>query len=314
MKGVIVAGWADAGLHPQTFWLGYATGASLGWKNSGVSAEELSENFYKTFYRTENKDIKKIYQLTSEQAQFYEDSWEWGDSQWRTPIFGNHLEVYSNPKPALDQSLLQLPVPESAGLLLKYSWIDSNYKRLMLAQTFLKENDELMRLLNSDLSVLNNQYNIEVIRTVATMCRQNIIMLLNLKKINELMVSAAKEASVDPTMALQRIDQSLDLAVSVKEERNAVLDSAVRVWYRDWLPIVKEANGRKFLQAMDDVKDHRPIRTSDMSYLIYRELNYPMDEWFEKTLLSRNEFAQRHGLKTREISLDWKEYSRRPVH
>ena len=31
LMGVFVAGWADAGLHPETFWLGYVTGASYGW-------------------------------------------------------------------------------------------------------------------------------------------------------------------------------------------------------------------------------------------------------------------------------------------
>ena len=29
--GVFVAGWADMGLHPETFWLGYATIAAAGW-------------------------------------------------------------------------------------------------------------------------------------------------------------------------------------------------------------------------------------------------------------------------------------------
>jgi len=63
--GVIVAGWADAGLHPQTFWLGYATGAALGWNHSGAGADELAQRFYTTFYGTENVGVKRIYELTS---------------------------------------------------------------------------------------------------------------------------------------------------------------------------------------------------------------------------------------------------------
>ncbi len=110
MGGVIVAGWADAGLHPQTFWLGYATGAAMGWNNATKDANDYAERFYSTFYRQDEKDIKRIYELTSRLAQFYEDSWEWGPSTMRKGIFGNHAEIYDTLKPALDQSIPMLPV------------------------------------------------------------------------------------------------------------------------------------------------------------------------------------------------------------
>ncbi|HMH34471.1 MAG TPA: glycoside hydrolase family 20 zincin-like fold domain-containing protein [Puia sp.] len=309
IAGIIVAGWADAGLHPQTFWLGYATGAALAWNHSGAGADELTERFYTTFYGTKNADIKKVYELMSRQAQFYEDSWEWMDSDLRTPIFGNHLTVYPVPKPARDQRLMMLPVPDANNLSLKSNWADSNDKRLQLAQSFLKESDELMLLLRKLNGRVNNQYNIQVIKTVADVCRQNIRMLLDLKKIHELLASASKAAVNNPANAIQLIDQSLDLSTIIKRERNHVLDSLTMVWYKDWLPLVKEANGRIYLQSVDDVKDHRPIRTSDMSYLIYRELNYPLDKWAEETLSARNTFARRHSLKQRVFNLMWKHYS-----
>ena len=311
LGGVIVAGWADAGLHPQTFWLGYATGAAMGWNHRGATADEFAKRFYTTFYRTENTDIKKVYELTSRQAQFYEDSWEWKASDSRTPIFGNHEKVYDTQKPARDQGLLMLPVPDSHDLSIKFNWADSNYKRLQLTQSFLKESDELMLLLNNLNAVGNNQYNIEVIKTVAALCRQNISMLLYLKKISELLQAASEVANKNPENSLDLIDQSLSLAALLKTERNNVLDSTVNVWYKDWLPLVKEANGRKYLHVVDDVKDHRPIRTADMSYLIYRELMYPMDKWAEETVKARNEFARRLSLKQRDFNLQWKEYSKR---
>ena len=309
LAGVIVAGWADAGLHPQTFWLGYATGAAMGWNHSGANADDLAERFYTTFYRTGNANIKRVYELASRQAQFYEDSWEWEPSDSRTPIFGNSADVFVTPKPALDQRLLMLPTPDSNDLSLKFNWADSNNKRLQLAQSFLKENDELTLLLNN-LNVENNQYNIEVIKTVASLCRQNISMLLYLKKISELLQSASEMSNKNPENALSMIDQSLNLAALIKRERNNVLDSSVNVWYNDWLPLVSEANGRKYLHAMDDVKDHRPLRTADMSYLIYRELKYPMDKWADEIVKTRNEFAHSHSLKQRVFNLKWKEYTK----
>lgn len=311
LSGVIVAGWADAGLHPGTFWLGYATGAAMGWNHSGDDARGLSARFYDQFYKTKTVDVQRIYELTSRQAQFYEDSWEWKASNSRTPIFGNHAEIYKVPKPASDQTLLLLPVPDADKLSLKYSWSDSNYKRLELATLFLKESNELMQLLDKVKQLGSNRENMNVIRSVALLCRQNLTMLTGLKKIDMLLKASSVASASDHPQALYLLDQALDISTMLKMERNIILDSAVMVWYNDWLPLVPEANGRKYLHAVDDVKDHRPLRKADMSYLIYRELNYPMDSWAQQTVQARNNFATKHALKSRAFKLNWKEYIKR---
>ena len=309
LGGVIIAGWADAGLHPGTFWLGYATGGAMGWNHLGGTPAELSDRFYANFYRGNDQVIKRIYELTSRQAQFYEDSWEWEPSSSRKPIFGNHAEIYSPQKPALDQTLLKLPVPDVNNLTLPFNWADSNTRRLELTTVFLKESDELLGLLQNNKNAASiNGNNINVIRTVATLCRQNIEMLINLKKINELLKSAHISAKSDPDHAVYLMDQCLDLAAMIKIERNKVLDSTIKVWYQDWLPLVKEANGRKYLHEVDDVKDHRPMRTADMSYLVYRELRYPLGEWTRQLLEVRNIYAKKHRQTARTFDLQWGAY------
>ena len=67
-----------------------------------------------------------------------------------------------------------------------------------------------------------------------------------------------------------------------------------------------EANGRRYLDKVDDVKDHLPVRTVDMSYLVYRELLYPLDDWAAQVLAVRNRYAADHHLPARENVLDWK--------
>ena len=203
-----------------------------------------------------------------------------------------------------------LPLPDSVHLALSHNWTDSNQQRLQMAQSFLQESDELISLLNKLNRIPDNQYNIEVMKTIAALCRQNINMLLQLKHINELLLTAVKQATINPAKAIQSIDQSLDLVNLIKSQRNKMLDTLIAVWYKDWLPLVPEANGRKYLQAVDDVKDHRPIRTPDMSYLIYRELNFPMDQWAEETLKARNAFALKHSIRQRSFLLKWKDYSK----
>ena len=212
-SGVIVAGWADAGLHPETFWLGYATGAAAGWKHQSVTARELTDRFYHTFYGGEAVEMGRVYQLLSRQSQFYEESWEWQPSVRRTPIFGNHAEIYSTPQPARDQTLPMLSVPSGQNWSIQTDWSGQNRKRLQAAQNFLKENRELLGLLHQNLrSVPDNRYNLEVMLSVALLCRQNLTMLIGLQQMDELVKLASKISATNALVAVSLIDQALGKA------------------------------------------------------------------------------------------------------
>jgi hypothetical protein len=121
-----------------------------------------------------------------------------------------------------------------------------------------------------------------------------------LQKINSLLAYAPN------TRSTIIIDAALDVAKQMRNERNEVLHSVESVWYEEWFPRVTEANGRKFLDVVDDVKDHVPIRTVDMSYLVYRQLNYPMDKWWQQLIQARNKIAQDNILPLRNDELHWK--------
>jgi hypothetical protein len=56
---------------------------------------------------------------------------------------------------------------------------------------------------------------------------------------------------------------------------------------------------------VDDVKDHEPGRTIDMSYLIYRELHYPLGSWAEHVHKVRNGLAIKKGLPVRKEVKQW---------
>ncbi len=77
-------------------------------------------------------------------------------------------------------------------------------------------------------------------------------------------------------------------------------------WDKSWYPRIEQANGRHFLHEFDDVKDHLPDRTVDMSYLVYREMILPLGEWFDQVQRVRNQYAQAHNLPIRSSKLDWK--------
>ncbi|HEV2425611.1 MAG TPA: glycoside hydrolase family 20 zincin-like fold domain-containing protein [Terriglobia bacterium] len=298
LMGVFIAGWADAGLHPETFWLGYATAPAAAWNASGALPDELMNSFYRLFYGPEGGNMGRVYQLMSEQAEVWDDSWDRVPSSLRPPIWGDSDRIFHPPRPAHDQALPDLPVPSLPLLQLGHDWTTGNSRRLALAAKALAENDELLDLLRSNLERVEfNRYNLEVFLSLAQLYRQNLEMILDLGRINDLLESAAAAAArADAAGAVASMDQALDLAGQIRSERNLALQNAVTTWYKSWFPRASEANGRRYGDEVDSVKDHRPVRTVDMSYLVYRELHYPLGDWAEKVLATRNQYAKAHEL------------------
>ena len=152
-------------------------------------------SFYPLFYGPGATDMGRLYQLMSQQARFWEDSWETGPSSARTPIFGNSYGVFNPPQFAHDQYLPLLPVPSPDLLRLPYDWKVENQKRLDMAGSFLAQNDELINLINANLTKVQfNHYNLEVYLSIAHLYRQNLIMLRELGRIVDALGAAQSYA------------------------------------------------------------------------------------------------------------------------
>ena len=184
-----------------------------------------------------------------------------------------------------------------------------NSKRLDLAEAAKAENDELSGLLYENLRLASmNRSGLAVFLSIAQLCKQNLDLLTAFARIDRALSEAASCARKEHNQeALEALDRALEEARNMKAERNEIWRNVVGTWYESWLPRVGEANGRHFLHAVDDVKDHLPDRTSDMSYLIYRELNLPLGDWYAKVEIRRNSFAAQHHLPEKELPLSWKD-------
>ncbi len=305
--GAFVAGWADVGQHPETMWLGYATGSASAWHPGSPDPEESISSFYKLFYGPNATRMGRLYQLMSEQGQFWKESWGAKPALARTPLWGDWNIIYKTPRPREDQTLPLLPVPSAPLLTLGYDWAPLNTQRLGMAGKFLAENDELIGLIQANLQQADFQhYNLELYLAIAKLYRQNLYMLHSLDEINNELKSAERLAGrADAKAAVASLDHALNLARSIRKQRNEAYQEAVATWYKSWYPRVPEANGRVFLDKVDDAKDHLPARTVDMTYLIYRELLYPLGDWSEKTLAVRNQYAEAQHLPVRDFKLDW---------
>jgi hypothetical protein len=55
----VVAGWADAGLRPETFWLGYATITAAGWRLDRALRRNPAA-FYRLFYGDRATNMNRL--------------------------------------------------------------------------------------------------------------------------------------------------------------------------------------------------------------------------------------------------------------
>ena len=253
----------------------------------------------------------RLYQWMSEEAEFWKGSWDLVASSARKGIWGDYPDVVFQPRlPAQDQTLPLPPVPSSDLLKRDGAWAIENAKRLELASVFHPRNEALIDLLHVSLqSVKFNRYNLEVYLSIAVLYRQNLEMLLGLQKIDNLLASAERAAArADARQAIACVDQALDIAKEIRKARNEALHDVVQTWYKSWLPRVAEANGRRYLLEVDDVKDYLPYRTADMSYLVYRELLLPLGNWYDQLESARNQYAKGYHLPERTDKLDWPDY------
>jgi hexosaminidase len=311
VMGIFLAGWADPGANPETFWLGYAAGTAPTWNSNVGNPKELEVSFYQLFYGPQAANMGKLYRLMSEQADFWDESWQTGASAARSPIWGNSFGQFNPPKPAHDQYLSPLPVPTPEFLRISSHWRRDNQKILDSAGKFLAENDQLLDLLEMNMErVQFNRYNLEVCLSVAGLFRQNLLMLLDLGRISDALEAAEfAAAKSDAEKALAALDRALSIAEEIRQSRNRALQDATSTWYKSWYPRVAEANGRTYLDSVDDVKDHPPVRTVDMKYLVYRELRYPLGDWARSVIAIRNAYARERDLPVRSDTFDWSDTS-----
>ena len=311
--GEIDAGWGDEGVNPETFWLGYIAGVAAGWHPGLPSAAELSSTFYALFYGARVVNMDRVYQLMSDQAQSWNDSWEPMESKARKPIWGSSYAIFNPPHPAHDQTLPLPPVPDNS---LRYSstWSRENSRRVDLVLQAEQQNLVLLGLLHENLQRAQlNRYNLQVYLTIADLCRQNLAMIVGIHRMDVDLAAASQANEKDPKGALSEVDSALDTATSIWQQRNQVLKNSIATWDERWFPRVEEANGRRFLHELDDVKDHLPDRTEDMSYLVYREKLLPFGEWVNAIAAARNQFAAAHRLPTRNYRLAWDDFSAVPT-
>jgi hexosaminidase len=312
IMGAGIYAWGDDGPHPETFWLGYAIGASAAWHPGSPDPGELAASFYRLFYGQGATQMGRLYQLMSTQTQFFASSWDREPSGALPLMFGESYGI----RPHVPQiATLPLPsVPTGDYLRLQGNWSQENSSRVNLARKSLGGNDELMNLLYANLpEVQFNHYNLEVYLSIAKLCRQNLLMLRGLEEINHNLETAQDQAAkLHYQQAVEALDAAIDIAARIRDERNQALQDTTTTWYKTWFPRVREANGRhvardpqRFVDTATSEDARR--RQEGLLYLIDREFLLPFGDWVNQVQDVRNRYATAHKLPNREGKFDWQD-------
>lgn len=312
IMGAGIYAWGDDGPHPETFWLGYAVGASAAWHPGSPDPKELAASFYRLFYGQGATQMGRLYQLMSTQAQFFATSWDSEPSGSLPLIFGYSYGI--GPFVPHVETLPLPPVPTVDYLRLHGNWDQENSRRVELAAKFLTGNDELTNLLYTNISAVQfNPYNLEVYLSIAKLCRQNLLMIQGLDQINHDLETAQEEAAkLHYSEALEALDDAIDLAGKIRDQRNQALHDVTATWYKTWFPRVREANGRHVArdpqQFVDTATSEDARRRQDgLLYLIDREFLLPFGDWVNHVQDVRNQYAAAHKLPAREGKFDWQD-------
>jgi hexosaminidase len=298
--GVYGAAWGDSGLHSETFWLGWATVAQYGWSPGVAPVEQTAEDFMDIYYGPSVTGMVEIYQSLQRQARFIDGSWDRVVSRIRGPGYGNSYGKgigttrydWTLPSPAL---------PQLPGLDIIPAYGGEYQARLKEAARVALENDVLVHLLYQNIPKCSrNQYNLEVLLSLASMTGHQARLLSGLKNIEDNLELARQTALVgNSKKAVGQLVAAYKQAQGIVEQRKATFANLQAIWEKSRYPKGREVNGNKFFHVLDDVKDHVADRRADLSYMVAPEESIGLDKWMLdlqgiiQTYLKRNNLPER---------------------
>ena len=165
--GTFAAAWDDAGLHSETFWLGWATVTQYGWTKSTPVLQQSIADFMDVFYGFDSPDMVEAYVLLEEGARFYEALWDRVPSKERGKGYGSSFGKGIGGD--ISDLLLKMPPNPSANDLNLLPSFRCNYApKIKEASLLLKKNDLLIsQLMRNITRVRHNSYNLEVLLSIA---------------------------------------------------------------------------------------------------------------------------------------------------
>ncbi|MGI6574149.1 MAG: glycoside hydrolase family 20 zincin-like fold domain-containing protein [Fermentimonas sp.] len=295
--GTFAAAWDDAGLHEETFQLGWAVVSSYGWNPYFPTVEQGVADFMDIFYGQNAPDMISAYYLLIEGARFYEEGWDIVTSTERGPGYGNSYGKGIGTRRT--DELLDVPEIPAAKTLDITPTFSEKYKELITkAESIKYKNDELINKLTLNIGqVERNRYNLEVFLSIAYLQRYFIKTILTLRDAESLLIRAKSSENE------KKYDAAVSFMVEASNEVNSLNNwskwmwkNLTHTWEKSRYEKGRSMGGRNFVHVLDDVKDHWADRRIGLDYMIAPFQRMKLPEW-QKNLNERiNEFAKEHNV------------------
>ncbi len=290
--GSFTAAWDDSGLHDELFWLGWATGTQYAWAVGKANLEQSTADFMDAFYGYDSPDMVEVYRLLEDGARFYEDLWDRVISKERAPGYGDWKGKGINTA-RYDQTLAVLPTPRMDSEPLfnnKYA------EKIARAHHLTRDNDRLISLLMRNLSrISRNQYNLEVLLSIAYLEKYAIHTLLSWENIEKSLIKASS-MSKDDAQAMEQMVQAYNLAGDIRKEGEEVGKELKKVWEKSRFEKCGTVNGRKFIYVLDDLKDHFADRRLGLEYMFAPFERMAIGNWQKQLMVVMMDYSRIHNV------------------
>jgi hexosaminidase len=290
--GSFTAAWDDSGLHDDIFWLGWATGTQYAWSVGRPSVEQSTTDFMDAFYGYDAPDMVEVYRLLEDGAHFYQDLWDNIISKERAPGYGNSEGKGINTE-RFDQTLETLPMPAPGQ---EHVFNKKYAVKIERAAAIIYDNDRLINLIMRNMSkVKRNQYNLEVLLSVASLEQYTINTLLNWAAIENILIESSK-AGEDNVLAMSLMVKAYNLAGEILKGEHEIDKELTTTWERSRFEKCRSDNGREFVHVLDDLKDHFADRRIGLDYMIAPFERMEIEKWQNQLMSVIREFARTHSI------------------
>jgi hypothetical protein len=293
--GTFAAAWDDAGLHNETFWLGWATVTQYGWTKSTPALQQSIADFMDVFYGFDSPDMVEVYVLLEEGARYYEALWDRVPSKERVKGYGNsHGKGIGGDM--IDLLIQMPPLPSGKDLSIEPTFRSKYEQKIEEASLLLKKNDLLIsQLMRNFTRVNHNSYNLEVFLAIAFLERYTMETVLNLAKVEDYLVAASKTDN-DAAGTVKLMTDAYELSGKIIKEQNKMWSDFTATWYKSRLIKNQSVGGKDFYHEFDGVKDHFADRRKGLEYMLAPFERMEIKEWREQLKDITNDFARLHNI------------------
>lgn len=276
--GTFAAAWDDAGLHNETFWLGWATVTQYAWSIGKPGLEQSTADFMDAFYGYNSPDMTETYILLQEGARFYGGLWDRVISKERGPGYGaSRGKGFGVDR--FDLTLDLPPLPSHSDVVMFPKFRNKYSQKIKEASILLKRSEKLIILLQNALTrVDRNRYNIEVLLSLAYLERYTMNVVLDMARLEDMLIQASSAGS-NYARVVSQLVEAHKFAGEILEKEKEVWTLFTRVWEKSQFPKCRSVDGKEFVHVFDDVKDHFADRRLGLEYMLAPFERMDLQKW-----------------------------------